>query len=163
MHFAVGMGCAGLMSLAACTIFRRGWRWLPAAMTFGGLWALAPDLPRIFREDLPLTPLSGLLGSKPLEVWLHGWGNLFFFHTRLDLQPNEYALHGLLAIIVLYNLSLLLLMWLPRRRGYAPGHVPTHHEPHAMQPAHRHGRTVAMTPHASPPRMPRSSHLARWA
>lgn len=116
MHFATGMICAGGVGVAACFFLRRGWRWLPAAMTVGGLWALAPDLPRIFREDFPSFPFAPLLGDKDLERSLHAIGDLFFFHASLDAQPREFALHGLLLIIVMYNLGLMLLMRLEKRQ-----------------------------------------------
>ena len=81
-------------------------------MTLGGVWALMPDIPRIFREDFPGTPLAGLLGSKTIDRLLNEWGNLFFFHRSLDAQPHEYALHGLVIILVLYNASIASLMWM---------------------------------------------------
>lgn len=113
MHFAVGMAGAGLACAAVCSIFGRGWRWLAPLMTAGGIWANIPDFPRFFREDFPGLPLAAALGSKPLEIWLHDWGDVFFFHRALDAQPHEYALHGLLLILLLYNLTILLLMLLP--------------------------------------------------
>lgn len=115
MHFAVGMGVAGLATTAICAIRSRGWRWLPLAMTLGGCWALVPDMPRLWREDFPSLPLAHLLGAKSLEKWLHSRGDLFFFHQRLDAQPNEYALHGLVLILLFYNLSLIGL-WRENRR-----------------------------------------------
>lgn len=120
MHFAAGMIGTGAAVGALCLITRRGWRWLPPAMTVGGLWGLVPDLPRIFREDLTSLPMSGLLGSKSLEAKLHEWGNLFFLHGALDRQPRELALHGLILILLLYNASVMLLMWLERRARRDP-------------------------------------------
>lgn len=119
MHFAVGMGCAGAAAAAACFIFRRGWRFMPAAMTFGGVWALIPDLPRIFREDFPSLPFASLLGSKDLERTLHDLGDLFCFHRALDAQPKEYALAGLMIILLLYNASIALLMFLEHRQRHS--------------------------------------------
>lgn len=118
MHFAMGMVSAGALSGGACLILNRGWRWIPTAMTLGGLWALVPDLPRLFREDFPSLPFAAGLGSPTLENRLHGIGDLFFFHSRLDAQPHEYALHGLVIILVLYGLSSLCFAispWIRRR------------------------------------------------
>jgi len=115
MHFAVGMGCAGAASGLACTLLRRGWRWIPAAMTVGGVWALVPDLPRIFREDIYLPRLSEVLGNHDLERSLHAWGDWFFFHRQLDMQPHEFALLGLALVLLLYNVCILLLMRLERK------------------------------------------------
>jgi hypothetical protein len=123
MHFAVGMGCAAAITTAACAITRRGWRSTPLAMTAGGFWAMAPDMPRLFREDFPSLPFASTLGSKQLEHSLHDWGDLFFFHHRLDAQPHEFALHGLLFIILFYNLAIGQLLWLQhreRRRSRTP-------------------------------------------
>lgn len=116
MHFAVGMGCSGVAAGVACAIWRRGWRWIPATMTLGGVWALVPDMPRVFREDFYWKPVSQFLGTKELERSLHGWGDLFFFHRQLDLQPHEYALAGMAAILLFYNLSLVLLMRFERKQ-----------------------------------------------
>ena len=110
MHFAVGMGCAGAITSVGCMVIRRGWRWLPAAMTVGGLWALVPDMPRIFREDFYYGPISSILGTHALEKSLHRWGDLFFFHRVFDAQPKEFALLGLLLILVFYNAAVVLLM-----------------------------------------------------
>jgi len=120
MHFAVGMAGAGLACGTACLITRRGWRLLPAAMTVGGLWGTLPDWPRIFREDFPSLPLAATLGQKSLERWLHGYGDLFFFHRQLDQQPREFALHGLILIILFYNLAIALLMFLEWRQRNSP-------------------------------------------
>lgn len=116
MHFAVGMGCAGAVTTIGCFIFRRGWRWIPAAMTAGGVWAVVPDMPRIFREDFPSLPFAASLGAKDFERSLHRWGDLFFFHKQMDIQPNEYALLGLTLILIFYNLSIALLMWMEHRQ-----------------------------------------------
>lgn len=110
MHYAVGMGCSGVAAGVVCSILRRGWRWIPAAMTVGGVWALVPDMPRIFREDFYWQPLSQTIGTKDFERFIHKWGDLFFFHHQLDIQPHEYALLGLASILILYNLSIVLLM-----------------------------------------------------
>jgi hypothetical protein len=106
----MGMMGGGALMGTACLILRGGWRWLPAAMTAGGVWALIPDLPRVFREDITGLPGSSILGSPSLERWLHHIGNLFFFHQALDAQPKEYALLGVVIILVLYNASLVMLM-----------------------------------------------------
>ncbi len=114
MHFAVGMVGGAAIGCTVSLVIRRGWRWTPPAMTLGGLWACVPDMPRLWREDFPWLPFSSVLGSKNLEHWLHSIGDLFFFHKQLDAQPQEFALHGLIGIIVLYNLAILLLLWLKR-------------------------------------------------
>jgi len=151
MHFAVGMAGAGLACGTACLITRRGWRFLPAAMTVGGLWGTLPDWPRIFREDFPSLPFSATLGQKSIERWLHGYGDVFFMHKQLDLQPREFALHGLILILVMYNLAIALLMFLEWRQRHTPAnraarahgnrviqHEPRHHtqHPHQQPPTH---------------------------
>lgn len=124
MHFATGMACGAAVSCTASLILQRGWRWVPAAMTVGGVWAILPDLPRIFREDFPSLPFAAMLGSKEFERWLHSFGDLFFFHQRLDAQPHEYALHGVAAIILMYNIAIVALLWRRRRGiGHALGGV----------------------------------------
>ncbi len=115
MHFAAGMcGGAALMAIP-CLIRRRGWRHLPLAMTLGGIWALLPDAPRLWREDFTSLPFAATLGAKDFEVWLHSIGDLFFFHQSFDAQPKEFALLGLAIIIGLYNLCLIGLLWHGRR------------------------------------------------
>lgn len=119
MHFATGMCCAGAMTGVACLVTRRGWRWVAPAMTVGGVWAIIPDLPRIFRQDFPNAPLASIFGHRQIESWLVDWGDVFFYHHTLDSQPKEYALAGMALIIVLYNVAILLLMGhniLQRRR-----------------------------------------------
>ncbi|WP_428386372.1 hypothetical protein [Mucisphaera sp.] len=107
MHFAVGMIAGGAIGMAASALLGRGTRWVPLTMTAGGIWALTPDLPRLFREDFPSLPFASILGSKDLERYLHSVGDLFFLHASLDAQPKEYALHGLILILILYNAALL--------------------------------------------------------
>ncbi len=116
MHFAAGMCGASVIGGAVSLIWRRGYRFLPLAMTAGGLWAMIPDLPRLFREDFPTMPLAKTLGSSHLERQLHAMGDLFFFHARLDSQPHEYALLGLFTTIVLYNISIILMLILEYRQ-----------------------------------------------
>ena len=106
MHFAAGMAGAGAAATVACLMTRRGWRYVPVAMTLGGIWALIPDMPRIFREDFPTAPFAAALGDKSLERSLHEWGNLFFGHQALDAQPKEYALAGFTLIVLMYNLAI---------------------------------------------------------
>ena len=120
MHFAAGMGCAGVGTAVACTMLRRGWRWIPVTMTLGGLWAILPDLPRVFREDFPNAPFAGVLGAKTLEKSMHRWGDLFFFHESLDAQPKELALAGFGLTILLYNAALLLLLVMEARQRNTP-------------------------------------------
>ncbi len=115
MHFAAGM-CGGAAVMAVpCLFLRRGWRHIPLAMTLGGIWALLPDAPRLWREDFTSLPFAGTLGAKDLEVWLHSIGDLFFMHRSLDAQPKEFALLGLLLIVGLYNLCLVGMLWHARR------------------------------------------------
>ena len=116
MHFAVGMGCTGAAVGTACFFAKQGWRWLPAAMTCGGIWGLIPDLPRIWREDFTWLPFAETFGNKSLEASLHSSGNWFFFHRALDAQPHEYALHGLALVLLFYNLAIVLLMAMENRQ-----------------------------------------------
>lgn len=128
MHFAVGMVGGGALALTGCAILRGGWRYSPLAMTLGGLWAIVPDLPRLFKEDFPNLPFASTLGGRPLQQWLDQHGNWCFFHKALDGQPHEYALHGLVIILLLYNLAIVGLLWGARRRlrGARPfGTTPT--------------------------------------
>lgn len=122
MHFAVGMAGATVMTGVGCMILRRGWRWLPLSMTAGGLWALIPDTPRLFREDFPWLPFAQTLGSKSLELKLHRYGDLFFFHKQLDMQPHEYALHGLILMLLMYNIAIVVLMLLEYCQRNSPIH-----------------------------------------
>ena len=131
MHFAVGMAGAGAITAAGCLIIRKSPRWIPAAMTLGGIWAIVPDLPRIFREDFPSLPLASILGSKNLETQLHAIGDLFFLHARLDAQPKEFALHGLAGILLLYNAGIILQLILERRARNT-------HEVHQVHKLHQH-------------------------
>ena len=116
-HYAVGMACGGALAGIWCLVRRSGWKWLPWAMTAGGVWALLPDMPRVFREDFPSLPFAAWLGQSSFERWLHSFGNLFAFHSAFDAQPREYALHGLTIILVLYNLSLLMMTWSNHRQA----------------------------------------------
>ncbi len=150
MHFGVGMACAGTAMAGFSLLTGRGWRWLPAAMTLGGVWALGPDIPGMVREQLPSFPLASILGSRQLELWLHRIGDLFFFHRALDAQPHERALHGLILILALYNAAILLLMWRENRALNHPAIRAWHaHAPHLPKRA------------ASPRRTRRSRRRAR--
>ena len=115
LHFGVGMACGGAAATVACCLLRRGWRWVTPVMTAAGVWALAPDLPRIFREDFPSLPLASVLGDKRLDDRLLAIGDVFFFHRALDSQPKEYALHGLVLILLCYHVGWAM-AWLDRRR-----------------------------------------------
>ena len=120
MHFAVGMAGGAAISAVACTITRRGWRWIPGVMIVGGFWGIVPDTPRLFREDFPGIPFMRWYASQATETWLHEIGNLFFFHRALDHQPHNYSLHGLFGMIALFTLSWAWMLWLnwwqrPRR------------------------------------------------
>lgn len=148
MHFAVGMCGGAALTLAPCLILRRGWRFIPVGMTLGGLWALIPDMPRLWREDFTGLPFASALGSKDFEVWLHSIGDLFFFHQSFDAQPKEFALLGLAMIIGLYNLCLVGLL-LQHRRA-ARRQITTHHIP----PVVTGTNTQAHTPHRHAPPQP---------
>ncbi len=126
MHFAMGMCGGAALTIAPCLILRRGWRFIPVGMTLGGLWALIPDMPRIWREDFTSLPFAATLGSKNFENWLHSIGDLFFFHHSLDAQPKEFALLGLAMIIGLYNLCLVGFLW-HARMSYRYGRLPRSH------------------------------------
>ena len=125
MHFATGMACGGLIGITGVSIFRRGLRFVPLAMTAGGLWAMAPDMTRLFTEDFPNAPFASILGSQGLKAWLESHANWFAFHGLLDDQPKELALHGMFGIVVMYNLAILMLMLTRRRRDCfeVPRHV----------------------------------------
>jgi len=115
MHFAVGMAGTGAVACVGTLLMRRGFRWIPMAMTLGGAWACVPDMPRLFRVDFPGLGFASSLGSKSLEQSLHANGDWFFFHRMLDAQPKEFALHGLFGILALYTLSNFLLAVTHRR------------------------------------------------
>lgn len=113
MHFGLGMACGGAATLALCGIQalrgkRPPLRWATPVMTACGIWGVGPDLTRLLREDFPSLGLASTLGSKALERWMMNFGDLFFFHRTLDSQPRELALHGLILIIVCYNIGWLL-------------------------------------------------------
>jgi hypothetical protein len=118
MHFAIGMACTGAAAIVVCLCRRRGWWWLPLAMTAGGVWAMVPDLPRLFREVFP-SVLAAAPGSGDLERRLHAMGDLFFFHSTLNAQAHEYASHSLVLILLFYNLAIVLLMFVEQRRGHS--------------------------------------------
>lgn len=120
MHFALGMAGAGALACAGALLLRRGWRWVPLVMTAGGIWACVPDFPRLFKEDFPNAPFAQTLSAKPLQQWLTTHGDWFFFHRALDAQPKEYALHGLLIILMLYTVSVFLLAATHRRPAAPP-------------------------------------------
>jgi hypothetical protein len=151
MHFAMGMGCAGALAGAACVVTRRGWRFIPAAMTAGGVWALVPDLPRVFREDFPSLPLALILGDKGIERALHSVGDVFFFHRMLDAQPKEYALAGLTIILLLYNLAIGLLMVLESNQRNSVGNRSWRaHTPHLRHRRRGRRSESAHTPQPEP-------------
>lgn len=115
MHFALGMAGTGAVATVAALVLRRGLRWIPLAMTAGGIWACVPDMPRIFKEDFPNAPFASTLSAKPLQDWLQRHGDWFFFHRSLDAQPKEYALHGLALLLLLYTVSIFFLTVTHRR------------------------------------------------
>ena len=164
MHFAAGMIGAGVIGGGLSIILRRGWKWVPVGMTLGGFWALVPDMPRLFREDLPSLPFAGTLGSKTLEKWLHTNGDVFFAHARLDVQPHEFALHGLIIIITLYTASMFgYLYWISRLiKPPKPAAAQAEPKPLARQLRYDHSEQI-ITPISidKPNRDPAKDVLAR--
>lgn len=114
-HFATGMICGGAISGLWFYYRNRRLGGLGLGATLGGIWAILPDLPRVFREDFPQLGLADSIGAKSFERGLHEIGDVFFMHASLDHQPKEYALHGLIVILFMYNL-ILFLNWRERRR-----------------------------------------------
>ncbi len=100
MHFGVGMACGGAAALACALIRRKGFGAIGPAMTLGGIWAIVPDLPRVF-VWFPSLPFAHTLSGRQNEDRL--LSDIFFFHASLDAQPEEFALLGLALILVLYN------------------------------------------------------------
>ncbi len=154
MHFAVGMCGGAALTLVPCLILRRGWRYIPIGMTLGGLWGIAPDLPRLWREDFTGLPFAATLGAKDFELWLHSIGDLFFFHRALDAQPKEFALLGLAVVIGLYNLCILGLLWRKRTLGGIPQRHDARTPPPVVRPAYESHAQQGQTPAAGP------THLA---
>lgn len=95
------MACGGAAALGCALLRRKGFRAVGPAMTLGGIWAIVPDLPRMFRW-YPSIPGSNNLGDVSLESLL--LSDIFFFHKSLDAQPEEYTLLGFAIVIGLYNL-----------------------------------------------------------
>lgn len=108
MHFGVGMACGGAAAALVAALRGRGWSLITPAMTLAGVWALGPDLPRLFRENFPSLPFAHALGDPRVDRWLLSFGDVFFFHAALDSQPRQYALHGLVLILLCYNAAWLL-------------------------------------------------------
>lgn len=162
-HFAVGMACGGAATGLFCLFRRSAWRVIPVAMTIGGVWALLPDMPRVFRYDYPNAPFASLLGHRKLETWLQAMGDFFCFHRALDAQPKEYALHGMTAILVMYNLSLLAYLWDIYRRGRRIESLEKHLVAQRLirraARASRGASQVAANTHAAAPPVP-APHLA---
>jgi hypothetical protein len=130
-------------------------------MTAGGFWAIVPDMPRLWRVDFPSLPFAGTLGDIHLERWLHRWGDIFFFHHQLDAQPKEFALHGLIGMIFLYNLALALLLWLEHRQRNSIGNRAWRGHANAPRPSLR--LTERSEDNSRSMAHPRSSHLSRAA
>ena len=130
MHFGVGMACGGAAAIVVAALRGRGWSWVTPVMTLSGIWALGPDLPRLFREDFPSLPFARYLGDERIDRWLLSFGDLFFFHASLDSQPEQYALHGLALILLCYNAAWLLSR-LDKQRSRQ--HVPLSHEKTAIK------------------------------
>jgi len=63
MHFAVGMGCAGALAGAACVVTRRGWRFIPAAMTAGQTRGRLTCRKILKRLAPQIDPASSMAGS----------------------------------------------------------------------------------------------------
>jgi hypothetical protein len=157
-HFAVGMAGGGALTLGLSLLFPRAWKLATPIMTIGGIWAIVPDLPRIWREDFPSLPFSSFLGRRELETSLHQYGDVFALHRMLDSQPNEYALHGLAAIVLFYNLAFLR-GWLAeriRRRSTRPGRVNVTHVLRSDQPIH--GKESSIESGTETPHDPRRHH-----
>lgn len=113
MHFAVGMAGGAVIAAGAALVLRRGWRYTPLAMTLGGVWAIIPDTPRLVRIDFPsLRGVPGLtaFGDKATEAWLHGIGDVFFFHRTLDRNAPDLALAGVFGMASLYTVGLVVLL-----------------------------------------------------
>jgi len=159
MHFAVGMGCTALAAIPLCMSLKRGWRWIPLAMSLGGTFACIPDMPRVFREDLPRIPfITKSLASHSLENTLMQYGDVFFFHSQLDNQPHEYALHGLLLILLFYNGSIIFLLRLEKQtqkkywqtQAYAK-HAHRQHQKHTQNTGSNSDLEALHPPHPSHP------------
>ena len=97
MHFGVGMACGGGIALGIAAIRRRGFESIGPAMTLGGIWAMVPDLHRIFSWYPSLPFAEKFQRIQPLS-------DIFFFHKSLDTQPAEYTLLGFGLILFFYNL-----------------------------------------------------------
>ena len=68
---------------------------------------------------------------------MHSTGDLFLFHRSLDHQPFEYALQGFAAVLILYNLSIVMLMWMEHRQRNSLGNRAWRaHSPHLRQRRH---------------------------
>ncbi len=126
-------------------------------MTAGGIWAMVPDLPRLFREDFYWEPISSWLGQHDLERWLHKWGDLFFFHRSLDAQPHEYALHGLILMLLFYNMSIFLLMKLEHKSRNSLANRAW--RAHRSRPARDARRRIARLTHSTADKPP-DTHTA---
>ena len=92
-------------------IFRRmraGFGWLisaPLAMAAGAIWAVVPDLPRLF-------------GNYALyKTWMHApWTDIFFWHYTIDhIESPNLAPWG--AGFVLIALALLWIAWRELQRA----------------------------------------------
>jgi hypothetical protein len=92
----------GMLAAVVCLIIRRGWRLVPYVAAITGVWATLPDLPRLFREDLPFIPLAGLIGHKEVEKAMHEFGNIFIFHSWLDQWPDRFVLHGTFIVFAAF-------------------------------------------------------------
>ena len=102
------MACGGAAAVVVATLRGRGWSWVTFVMTLSCIWALGPDLPRIFREGYPSLPFARYLGDEGVDRWLLSFGDVFFFHAMLDSQPHQYALQGLVLILLCDNAAWLL-------------------------------------------------------
>jgi hypothetical protein len=136
------MACSGGLGLAACVTLRRGWRWIPLVMTAGALWAIVPDMPRLFRVDFPSLGLASTLGSMNLERTLHLWGDVFFFHHALDLQPKEYALLGVAGMFFCFTASIIGLMILERRQYHLAQKYLRYRQAHQSSKLRQHLREL---------------------
>jgi hypothetical protein len=136
------MAGGGALCATAWLITRRGWRWMPAAMTLGGLWAILPDTPRLFRYRFRGIPGLAGYADGATEQWMHQIGDLFFFHRALDRQPHEYALHGLFGIVALYAAAAIFTYIMYERRLRRSPRRSAPRPPVPVHPAPRPSRTA---------------------
>ena len=127
VHYALGMTCGGIASVAVPWFRRRWYKIGPLFMTFCGVWAMLPDVPRVLGQIPGWVPfyglLHGVLGSRSAHKFMHGGiGNIFFGHALLDNRfLDDYYLAGYAAVLGIYTVILIVyaIRW-PRRTSAAP-------------------------------------------